>query len=188
MLRRGAKPYVVTDVSGAAIAALAGHRDRLLGNLELLQMEAADAVELTRCGIDLVVLNSVVQYFPSVAYLSDIVDRAFELLPDGGRVFLGDIRIFRRPNVPADGGTLLDAGAFRYNVVVERGYGRERPCSSRAATWDCMPGEWGLKRCLVSLETRQINVGDSVEHCTTHQSATTEDSGNSLSDASTRTA
>ncbi|MEE6178211.1 hypothetical protein [Mycobacterium sp. 050134] len=40
-------------------------------------------------------LNSVVRYFPSVAYLSDIGDRAIELLLDGGRLFLGDIRDLR---------------------------------------------------------------------------------------------
>ncbi|WP_055698438.1 non-ribosomal peptide synthetase [Streptomyces silaceus] len=41
---------------------------------------------------DTVVLNSVVQYFPSVEYLFGVLERAVEAMPDGGHVFLGDLR------------------------------------------------------------------------------------------------
>jgi amino acid adenylation domain-containing protein len=41
---------------------------------------------------DTVILNSVVQYFPSADYLLSILKGAVSVLKDGGKVFLGDIR------------------------------------------------------------------------------------------------
>src|SRR6202022_2002703 len=41
---------------------------------------------------DVVVLNSVVQYFPSVGYLLDALAVAMRLLAPGGAVFIGDVR------------------------------------------------------------------------------------------------
>ncbi|MEV8019184.1 amino acid adenylation domain-containing protein [Streptomyces sp. NPDC086554] len=41
---------------------------------------------------DTVVLNSVVQYFPSADYLLDVLRQAVDAVPDGGHVFLGDLR------------------------------------------------------------------------------------------------
>lgn len=44
---------------------------------------------------DLVILNSVAQYFPSIDYLSDTLVRAVELLNNAGSVFVGDIRSYQ---------------------------------------------------------------------------------------------
>src|SRR5262249_57589498 len=41
---------------------------------------------------DVVVLNSVVQYFPNAGYLAEVIDNAMDLLAPGGAVFIGDIR------------------------------------------------------------------------------------------------
>src|SRR5208337_646193 len=41
------------------------------------------------------VLNSVIQYFPSVDYLLSVLDEASERLETGGRIFIGDVRCFR---------------------------------------------------------------------------------------------
>src|SRR5262249_20793800 len=41
---------------------------------------------------DLVILNSVVQYFPDLAYLLRVLTGIAPLLAPGGRIFLGDIR------------------------------------------------------------------------------------------------
>ncbi|WP_432108394.1 amino acid adenylation domain-containing protein [Streptomyces sp. AA1529] len=43
-------------------------------------------------GFDVVVLNSVAQYFPSRQYLDEVVGRILPLLAEGGRILLGDIR------------------------------------------------------------------------------------------------
>src|SRR5262249_8681419 len=41
---------------------------------------------------DVVVLNSVVQYFPSADYLERVLRAAAELLRPGGHIFIGDVR------------------------------------------------------------------------------------------------
>src|SRR5262249_33902763 len=41
---------------------------------------------------DTVVLNSVVQYFPSVEYLVDLLRGILRLVEPGGRIFVGDVR------------------------------------------------------------------------------------------------
>ncbi|PSL44995.1 amino acid adenylation domain-containing protein [Chitinophaga niastensis] len=47
-----------------------------------------DADETT----DLIIINSVVQYFPGENYLSDVLDKCMPFLKRGGRIVLGDIR------------------------------------------------------------------------------------------------
>ncbi|WP_393916795.1 alpha/beta fold hydrolase [Halostreptopolyspora alba] len=71
-----------------AQAEQAGYGDRVW-----LNAQAADDVSgLPRAGFDTVVLNSVVQYFPSVEYLDRVLREAMELLAPGGRVIVGDVR------------------------------------------------------------------------------------------------
>jgi amino acid adenylation domain-containing protein len=41
---------------------------------------------------DAIVLNSVVQYFPSTAYLTEVLEAALRLLEPGGAIFVGDVR------------------------------------------------------------------------------------------------
>lgn len=41
---------------------------------------------------DTVILNSVVQYFPSVDYLLGVLEKALDAMPAGGHIFLGDLR------------------------------------------------------------------------------------------------
>ncbi|MGD1424872.1 amino acid adenylation domain-containing protein [Mycolicibacterium septicum] len=41
---------------------------------------------------DVVVINSVIQYFPSAGYLAEVIDKAMELLAPGGTLFVGDVR------------------------------------------------------------------------------------------------
>ena len=41
---------------------------------------------------DLVILNSVVQYFPDVSYLMEVLQGALRLLAPGGTLFVGDVR------------------------------------------------------------------------------------------------
>ncbi|NET40001.1 MAG: methyltransferase domain-containing protein, partial [Cyanothece sp. SIO1E1] len=41
---------------------------------------------------DLVILNGVVQYFPSTSYLLDAIEQSMQLIPGSGHVFIGDVR------------------------------------------------------------------------------------------------
>ncbi|MFF5010846.1 amino acid adenylation domain-containing protein [Streptomyces phaeochromogenes] len=86
--------YWGTDISATVVdrvrtqAEQAGHGDRVR-----LSVQAADDISgLSRGGFDTVVLNSVVQYFPSVEYLDQVLRQALELLAPGGRLIVGDVR------------------------------------------------------------------------------------------------
>ncbi len=47
---------------------------------------------LPRGYFDTIILNSVIQYFPSAGYLAEVIDNAMELLAPGGTLFVGDVR------------------------------------------------------------------------------------------------
>ena len=47
---------------------------------------------LPRGHFDTIIVNSVIQYFPSADYLAEVIDTAVELLAPGGALFIGDVR------------------------------------------------------------------------------------------------
>src|SRR5439155_7173295 len=58
-----------------------------------LEQRAADTLATLEGGpFDTIVINSVVQYFPGVDYLLDVLVAAFERLAPGGAIFVGDVR------------------------------------------------------------------------------------------------
>jgi SAM-dependent methyltransferase len=84
--------YVGVDFSAEALAYVQSRLDAEgLRNVTLAQSTADDlsAVEGT---FDLVVLNSVVQYFPSLDYFLRVLRSVVEKTAPGGRIFLGDLR------------------------------------------------------------------------------------------------
>jgi amino acid adenylation domain-containing protein len=86
--------YTATDFSPATLDYLRSHLDTLgekAGSVELLE-RAADAIDDLPSDFDLVVINSVAQYFPSLAYLELVIERACQRLAPGGHLFLGDLR------------------------------------------------------------------------------------------------
>nr|WP_244885472.1 non-ribosomal peptide synthetase [Amycolatopsis vancoresmycina] len=91
--------YWGTDFSAEVIASL-GERvaaDRVLAErVELRTGDAADLSGLPSGFFDTIVLNSVVQYFPSGTYLLDVVRTALDLLAPGGALFVGDVRDLRQ--------------------------------------------------------------------------------------------
>ncbi|WUI28994.1 amino acid adenylation domain-containing protein [Mycobacterium sp. NBC_00419] len=88
--------YVATDVSAVAVANLAYSLERLAipwrDRVDLLTQPAHVSTGLPQGYFDTVILNSVVQYFPSADYLADVISTAMDLVAPGGRVFIGDIR------------------------------------------------------------------------------------------------
>ncbi|WP_245667685.1 non-ribosomal peptide synthetase [Actinomadura macra] len=90
--------YWGTDLSEEAITALRGQVDAvadLAGRVELRAQPAHDFDGLPRAHFDTVVINSVVQYFPSADYLVQVLRSAVDLLAPGGSVFVGDVRNLR---------------------------------------------------------------------------------------------
>jgi len=81
------------DFSPEALAYVRGRLDEEgLSHVTLLQRTADDLAELGGAGFDLVVLNSVVQYFPDTGYLLRVLAGAAAAAAPGGRIFLGDLR------------------------------------------------------------------------------------------------
>ncbi|MBV9728578.1 MAG: AMP-binding protein, partial [Pseudonocardiales bacterium] len=90
--------YWATDFSGPAIDVLAGHVDQRpeLAKRVVLRAQPAHNTDGLPVGVfDTVILNSVIQYFPSVEYLVEVLEAALRLLAPGGAVFLGDVRNLR---------------------------------------------------------------------------------------------
>ena len=63
-----------------------------LQNVTLTQQTADDFSGINEQAFDTIILNSVVQYFPSVDYLLRVLEGAFKCLKPGGSIFLGDLR------------------------------------------------------------------------------------------------
>ena len=86
--------YYGTDVSGEALQQLQQYVKRvgLDDRVKLVQQAADDPGEAPREHFDVVVLNEVVQYFPSLEYFLQVLDVAREALVKGGSIYLGDIR------------------------------------------------------------------------------------------------
>ena len=85
--------YYATDLSGEAIRYL----ERQMGNNELaqsvtLRQTPADGLsEIVQETFDTAISNSVIQFFPSIDYLVEVIETAVSLLEPGGQIFLGDI-------------------------------------------------------------------------------------------------
>ncbi|WP_224242635.1 non-ribosomal peptide synthetase [Hyalangium gracile] len=93
-LARECQSYVGTDISSVVLGRLGSQVQALGlgGKVRLARRSADDFTGLEPRAFDAVLLNSVVQYFPSVDYLVDVVEKAVERLADGGFLFLGDLR------------------------------------------------------------------------------------------------
>jgi amino acid adenylation domain-containing protein/non-ribosomal peptide synthase protein (TIGR01720 family) len=84
--------YVGTDFSAEPLRNLSGLLERIApGRTTLLHAEASD-LEVVGGDFDLIVINSVIQYFPSADYLCRVLEGAFDRLRQGGWLFVGDIR------------------------------------------------------------------------------------------------
>jgi amino acid adenylation domain-containing protein len=86
--------YVGVDFSAEALDYVRTHlvEKRGLGHVELVQAAAHELDALDGQTFDLVVLNSVIQYFPSAEYLQSVVEHALRCTSSGGAVFVGDVR------------------------------------------------------------------------------------------------
>jgi SAM-dependent methyltransferase/acyl carrier protein len=86
--------YVGTDFSPIALQYLRQQIENVdtpARHAELIEA-TADHIPALEPEFDLVVLNSVVQYFPAVDYLVRVIEGALHRTAPGGAIFLGDIR------------------------------------------------------------------------------------------------
>ena len=86
-----AERYLGTDFSSVALEQVRAGLDRL-PQVELDRRLADDWTGVAPGALDLVVLNSVVQYFPGADYLARVLEGAVAAVAPGGAVFVGDVR------------------------------------------------------------------------------------------------
>ncbi|HEX8129281.1 MAG TPA: amino acid adenylation domain-containing protein, partial [Pyrinomonadaceae bacterium] len=89
--------YCATDFSPAALRYIERQLQSLpheLPQVSLYERAADDFREVEPQSFDAVVINSVVQYFPGVEYLLDVLRGAARAVRPGGFVFVGDVRSF----------------------------------------------------------------------------------------------
>ncbi|HEX7332371.1 MAG TPA: amino acid adenylation domain-containing protein [Pyrinomonadaceae bacterium] len=87
--------YVATDFSTIAldyIQQTLSLRNEHLPQLELLRRRADNFDDIAAASMDLVILNSVVQYFPGIDYLLRVIEGAVRVVKPGGSIFIGDVR------------------------------------------------------------------------------------------------
>ena len=90
----GCESYTGLDFSASVIEQLGGYvRQRPdLSRVELRQGLAHELEFLQDGSVDLVILNSVVQYFPSASYFLKVLAQAVRVTREGGNIFIGDVR------------------------------------------------------------------------------------------------
>ncbi|MBK8257183.1 MAG: LLM class flavin-dependent oxidoreductase [Polyangiaceae bacterium] len=85
--------YRGVDFSPAALRWVERHLPTMgLSNVTLRHRAADDFSGVEPGSFDLVVINSVVQYFPSIDYLVKVISEAAAALSPGGAIFIGDVR------------------------------------------------------------------------------------------------
>ncbi|MFE1960293.1 amino acid adenylation domain-containing protein [Streptomyces sp. NPDC059479] len=97
-LAPAAEAYWATDFAEPVIRKIGEdlrQEPELAAKVELRAQPAHDLDGLPTGFFDTVVINSVIQYFPSIDYLTDVINGAMELLAPGGALFIGDVRNLR---------------------------------------------------------------------------------------------
>jgi amino acid adenylation domain-containing protein len=93
-IAKNCQQYWGTDYSIAAIQYVEQVCDTVEGleNVQLLHQMADNFAGIPQAEFDTVILNSVVQYFPSVEYLLQVLEGAMATIGDRGTLFVGDVR------------------------------------------------------------------------------------------------
>jgi amino acid adenylation domain-containing protein len=87
--------YWATDFSATVLDYVRQHLDHLdsaVSNVTLLQQSANDFASIAAGSFDAVLLNSVIQHFPSIDYLLQVLEKAVRAVVPGGVIFVGDVR------------------------------------------------------------------------------------------------
>lgn len=86
------RSYTGLDVSPIAVE-LANSRFASVENAQVMEADASRLSSFEHLDFDVIVLNSVVQYFPSGEYLWGVLADCLRIVGDRGAVFLGDARL-----------------------------------------------------------------------------------------------
>ncbi len=85
--------YVGIDISDKILEQLKLRAlEKKYTNVKFEKMSAGEINVLSPQKFDVIIVNSVIQYFPSIRYLKDFLHNCVDLLTDNGVLLLGDIR------------------------------------------------------------------------------------------------
>jgi amino acid adenylation domain-containing protein len=84
--------YHATDFSPVSLNYIQQYLPQEMSQVTLHQKMAADFKNVEAATFDTVILNSVVQYFPSIDYLIRVLEAAIQATAPGGFIFIGDVR------------------------------------------------------------------------------------------------
>ncbi|NEP12787.1 MAG: amino acid adenylation domain-containing protein [Symploca sp. SIO2C1] len=89
--------YYGTDISDVSLEyiqkQIAQDPDKY-AHVSLAQKAAENMAEIADKSFDVVLLSSIVQYFPSIEYLLQVIENSIRVVKPGGIIFLGDIRSY----------------------------------------------------------------------------------------------
>ncbi|MBE9069079.1 amino acid adenylation domain-containing protein [Leptolyngbya cf. ectocarpi LEGE 11479] len=92
------KSYMGTDISEVSLDHVKKQlsKNQTLASRVTLKPAAADDFEdIPPASYDTVILNSVLQYFPSIDYLVQVLEQAVRFIKPGGSLFIGDVRNYQ---------------------------------------------------------------------------------------------
>ncbi|NEP12786.1 MAG: amino acid adenylation domain-containing protein [Symploca sp. SIO2C1] len=87
--------YYGTDISEVSLEYIQtqiAQQPNKYAHVTLAQKAAEDMTDIADNSFDVVLLSSIVQYFPSVDYLLQVISNSIRVVKPGGMIFLGDIR------------------------------------------------------------------------------------------------
>ncbi|NEQ81203.1 MAG: methyltransferase domain-containing protein, partial [Moorea sp. SIO2I5] len=87
--------YYGTDISNVSLEYIKQQIEQepdKYGHVSLAQKRAENMADIADNSFDVVLLSSIVQYFPSVEYLLQVIEESIRVVKPGGMIFLGDIR------------------------------------------------------------------------------------------------
>ncbi|WP_261717665.1 non-ribosomal peptide synthetase [Streptomyces sp. FZ201] len=123
-----AEEYWATDFAAPVIRKLGEdiEADPELARKVHLRCQPAEVTDGLPAGrFDTIVINSVIQYFPSLDHLRKVIRGAMGLLAPGGALFLGDVRDLRQARV-FQTGIQVARGAEPLRQAVDRGLALEK--------------------------------------------------------------
>jgi SAM-dependent methyltransferase/acyl carrier protein len=140
--------YVGTDFSGRVIEQVGrAVRENGWRQVELWERAADDFEGVEAGSFDVVVLNSVVQYFPAMDYLVRVIEGACRALRPGGHLFVGDVRSLPLLRMLHAGVELERSGrktsAAQLRERLERGLGQEQELVIDPDFFRALPGRLG---------------------------------------------
>jgi non-ribosomal peptide synthetase component F/acyl carrier protein/SAM-dependent methyltransferase len=86
--------YVATDLSASALRHIRESKDWVVGRADAIQLLrlAPDDLDVVQAGsVDLVLLSSIVQYSPSLAYLEQVITAAVRVARSPGAILVSDV-------------------------------------------------------------------------------------------------